>query len=173
MDKLEEVKAFAKRHGIINIAKVILDDDRFAKKITEEEFVAMLTEEAKAYQKTGESEAQAFSKMFSAQTPEGLMLRKAHAAVKQANFPSVVTVAPTQVGGKDATDTNTDNSKAYGQLVAMAERLRTFAPELTLEQAFERVYTAPANVNLAEQERRENRPGPGASTSYPMPRREH
>ena len=127
-----------------------------------------MEEAAQEFQKAGESIAQSFSRMFSAQTHDGLLLRKAHAAMKQANFPSVVTVAPTQVGGKDATDTN-NNGAAYDQLVAMAERLRAFAPELTLEQAFARVYTSRANSDLAEQERRENRPG--ASTNYPMPRK--
>jgi hypothetical protein len=44
--------------------------------------------------------------MFSSDTPEALLMRKAHAAVRQANYPKVVTLEPTQVGGTDATHIN-------------------------------------------------------------------
>ena len=67
------------------------------------------------------------------------------------------TLAPTQVGGRDATNIN-DASAAYGKLSAMAEELRALSPELTFAQAFSRVYTRPENVALAEAERQHNRP---------------
>ena len=44
------------------------------------------------------------------------------------------------------------------QLMEKAEKLRKFDPDLSLDQAFAKVYTNPVNANLAEQERRENRP---------------
>jgi hypothetical protein len=94
-----------------------------------------------------------------------LLLRKGHAAVKQANYPAVVTVQPVR---KDAAH---DNKAAYDQLVAKAERLRAFEPDLTLDQAFARVYTNPVNIDFAEQERKENRPR--GSTNYPFPGGKH
>jgi hypothetical protein len=164
MDRTDQLRALAKRQGVASIAKVILEDpDKYAKAITEKEFVDMLMEEARAYQKTGEGLDQAFSKMFQAQTADGLLLRQAHAAIKQANFPDVVTESVSK----------SSDGTAYDQLVEKAEKLRQLNPELSLDQAFSKVFTDPRNANLAEQERRENRPSVNASTSYPMPGRRH
>jgi hypothetical protein len=164
MTRTDQLLALAKRQGVASIAKVILEDpDKYAKALSEKEFVDMLMTEAIAYQKTGESLDQAFSKLFQAQTDDGLLLRKAHAAIKQANFPGV-TVESTV--SKNA-------SSAYDQLVEKAEKLRRLEPGLSSDQAFAKVFTDPRNINLAEQERRENRPSVNASTSYPMPGRNH
>jgi hypothetical protein len=48
--------------------------------------------------------------------------------------------------------------KAYDQLVTQAEGLRKAHPELSEAQAFEKVYSAPANRELVKRERAENRP---------------
>ena len=135
----------------------IQDPDKYAKALSEAEFVNIMMECAEEYQRTGESVGQSFSRMFQAQTPEGLLLRKAHSAIRQANSPSVVT---------EQSVSKSDGS-AYDRLMEKAERLRAFDPDLTLEQAFAKVYTNPANTELAQQERRENRPNP--STNYPYP----
>jgi hypothetical protein len=163
MNPNDELLALAKRHGVVSIAKVILEDDKYARAITENDFVEMLKEEAKAYQKTGESVDQAFAKSFSADTSEGLLLRQAHAAIKKANFPGVVTERSVRKG----------EDTAFDKLVEKANRLRELQPELSWDQAFSRVFTNPVNAGLAQQERNENRPGPGASTSYPMPGGKH
>jgi hypothetical protein len=163
MTRTDQLLALAERQGIASIAKVVLEDEQYAKAITEKEFVDMLMECAKEYQRTGESVGQSFSRMFSADTPEALLLRKAHAAVRQANFPKVVTALPVS---KSA-------GSAYDQIVAKANRLRELEPGLSFDQAFAKVFTDPANVNLTTEERRQNRPGPGASTSYPMPGGKH
>jgi hypothetical protein len=47
---------------------------------------------------------------------------------------------------------------AYDEIVAKAEELRKIEKTLTPAQAFEKVYTDPANVELARRERLENRP---------------
>jgi hypothetical protein len=77
--------------------------------------------------------------------------------VKRANFPEVVTAAVSK------------GVAAYEQLMEKAERLRKSEPGLTSAQAFTKVYTDPANIALAQQERNEARPASGANTSYPMP----
>jgi hypothetical protein len=170
MDRLDQLKAIAKRQGITNVAKVILENDDIAKGISEHEFVAMLTEAAREYQKSGESPTQAFAHMFAAPTAEGLMLRQAHAAVKIANrVPPVVTessVSKTRdsSGTFDKLLRRDNEGSAYDQLVEKAERWRKFDPDLSFDQAFSKVFTDPANVELAQQERRENRP---VSTTYP------
>jgi hypothetical protein len=74
-------------------------------------------------------------------------------------------VQPTFVGGADVADVNNDQSKAYQQLVEMAEEQRRRAPFMTKEQAFARVFEAPENHALAERAHR--RPPP--TTMYPHP----
>ena len=63
-------------------------------------------------------------------------------------FPQVMSTAPTQVGGRDATNVN-DGEKAYKQLMALAQEQRRRSPTLTIEQSFARVYAAPENAALA------------------------
>jgi hypothetical protein len=59
--------------------------------------------------------------------------------------------APSVVGGRDATDIDADQSKAYEQLQALAAEMRRRSPELRLssQQAFARVFEDPANAELA------------------------
>jgi hypothetical protein len=89
-------------------------------------------------------------------------LRKAVQVAK--NFPRLLNLEPTKVGGSDATDVN-DASKAYG-LTAVAEELRRRAPTLTVSQAFARVFEDQANAELAAKAHRR----PAATTSYAFPR---
>jgi hypothetical protein len=155
VDRSEQLLALAKRQGVATIAKVILEEpDKYAKAITEEEFVKMLTEEARAFQRQDESLGQTFSRMFQAQTDEGLLLRRAHQAISKANRPAMPTAAPV----------NKSADTAYDALVVKANKLREFDPSLSFAQAFNKVFTNPVNQDLANQERRENRP---QSTFYP------
>lgn len=178
MDKTEELEAFAKRHGIINVAKAIIEEDKFAQAISEADFTAMMIEAAREYQKPGESPGQSFARMFSADTTEGLMLRKAHAVIKQAGFPSVITAELTQISKARDSELVFDKLgdselSAYAQLMEKAEQLRKFEPELSKDQAFAKVYQDPKYSSLAQRERNENRPDPRTGTNYPMPRRGH
>jgi hypothetical protein len=158
------LKTFAAEHGVRAICKhIISENNEAASAFTEEEFTQILMDDARKSQRTGESIGSAFSRTFSSDTADGLLMRKAHAKVKEANCPSLTVgkahlPSPTQVGGKDATDVSTDGSKAYQQLAAMAEQLRASSPYMTFAQAFARVYTQPENAELAEAERRGNRP---------------
>jgi hypothetical protein len=51
---------------------------------------------------------------------------------------------------------NTDT--AYAELMLKAEAYRSAHPELSIAQAFEKIYTARANVELAKRERVESAP---------------
>jgi hypothetical protein len=102
-----------------------------------------------------------FEKMFCAQDEQGVTLRKAIAAARDAQFFSrtskAATLAPKQVGGAAAQAV--DNPKAaldqINELVAVQRRAN---PTLSEAQAFERVYSDPKNAALAARERAENRP---------------
>jgi hypothetical protein len=155
VSRADQLQALAKRQGIASIAQVIVEDpETYAKAVTEAEFTDMLMNEAVAYQKTGESIGQAFSKLFSADTPEALLLRQAHQAITKANRPAMPTPALVNKSG----------TPAYEQLVEKANKLREFDPSLSFSQAFSKVFSNPVNRELANQERRENRP---VSTIYP------
>ena len=155
VSRSDQLQALAKRNGVSSIAQVIVDDpETYAKAVSEAEFTDMLMSEARAYQKTDESLAQAFSKRFSADTPEALVLRQAHQAITKANRPAMPTAALVSKSG----------TPAYEQLVEKANKLREFDPSLSFSQAFSKVFSNPVNRELANQERRENRP---VSTEYP------
>jgi hypothetical protein len=51
-----------------------------------------------------------------------------------------------------------DRGSAYGDLMEKAEEYRNAHPELSIAQCFEKVFTAPANRELAKRERIESAP---------------
>ena len=55
-------------------------------------------------------------------------------------------------------DASTRNSPALDRLNKLAAELREANPELSKSQAFAKVFSDPANRDLAAAERRENRP---------------
>ena len=74
MATTEQIKTLAKRHGVLSFAKVILSDPtKYAKALSEAEFTELMIEAAKEYQRPGETAAQAFSKMFSSDSPQALL----------------------------------------------------------------------------------------------------
>jgi hypothetical protein len=109
------------------------------------------------------SPAQAFSKVYTAATDEGRVLREA------INVAKLSPLTPTMVGGPDAMHEavdNTESSEAYQQLEAMAAKMRSASPELSAAQAFERVFTDQRYAGLAAKALVR----PSATTSYPVPR---
>jgi len=151
MDRNAELQAIAKEFGVARLAKLLVAENN-AHSITEHELTKLIDDEAQKTRKAGERPATAFARFYSA--PENLELRKAVQISKGTSdspypYPRLLDVQPTFVGGKDATDVNNDGSKAYEQLVAMAEELRQRSPTLTPAQAFERIFTEQANSALA------------------------
>jgi hypothetical protein len=71
-------------HGVVALAKMLAEDGD-SRGISETEFTALVTAEAKrAHPQL--SEAQAFAKVFSASTDDGAALRRAHATIKNAGW---------------------------------------------------------------------------------------
>ena len=162
----------ARDHGVIAIAKMITDEGVAPGSLDEHEYTSLVTEYAKR-QHPGLTPEQAFSRVFSEDSPQGQLLRQAHGLTK--SWPAPMSISPTMVGGSDAfpsaqrregsspprqDGTNRGGaSSAYDQLVAMAERQRKDGE--TAAAAFMRVYLDPANASLASAERAQNRPNGG------------
>ncbi len=122
----------------------------------------------------------ASSKLFEANTPEGVTLRRAIAAARDAQFlsrtskaapfraggdgyfgpagkPGRATLSPRVSGGADARAVNNPKS-ALDQLMALVDEQRAADPTLSEAGAFAMVYSDPKNADLAARERAENRP---------------
>jgi hypothetical protein len=156
MDRLSELRDIAKQDGgMIAIAKHIIAKGSTA--ITEHEYSAALMAHCRLNKIAGETDAGAFSRIFS--DPASFELRAAHAITKNTPAP-MMSIEPTAV---EVTDIN-DASKAYNKLTEMAEDQRRRAPTLTPAQAFARVFEE--NPELAAKAHRR----PEATTSFAMPR---
>jgi hypothetical protein len=142
---------------VVTIAKALVDTGR-SFRVTEHDLTKMIEEYALRSRLSGESPEQAFSRVFAADDAEGRLFRKAVAVAKQ---------APLQVVGDDATDSD-DPAAAVAQLERLAAALRRHSPELTEEQAFDRVFVDPANAALAARAHR--RPTANAKNAFPFPR---
>jgi hypothetical protein len=51
-----------------------------------------------------------------------------------------------------------DHGEAYNKIAALAAEMHAERPDLTFEKCFEKVYTSPANREIAKAERIANRP---------------
>ena len=159
----------------VQICKQISDD---GDALSEHQLVEIVDRYAKAHDTT-------FSKLYEANTPEGLAIRKAVNVAKQAQFcsrtstvsklggstphfhaapddgpagrPGRATLRPRQVGGADARAVNNPKS-ALDELQKLVDQQRAANPTLTEAGAFARVYEDKANAELVRREREENRP---------------
>jgi hypothetical protein len=156
-DRAEGLRDIAKQYGVARIAKMIVMENT-SHGITESELTQLASEEFAKQALPGERPNTTFSGLYNA--AENVELRKAFQIAKNA---PLMTLQPVQVGGADATDVNTDKSKAYQQLVDLAEEQRRRSPELSSSQAFARVFEA--NPELAARAARR----PVATTSYAYP----
>jgi hypothetical protein len=158
--KIEGLRDVAKQFGVVQLAKFIVDEGT-AHGMGEMEFFRLMQQEASTTKRDGETDAAAFDRFFTA--PGNVALRKAHAITKSA--PSLMSVQPTQVGGADAVDVDTDRSAAMLQLQKLAEDQRRLAPTLSIEQAFAMVFQDPRNAEIANRAHR--RPAPTTSFAHP------
>ena len=60
--------------------------------------------------------------------------------------------------GEGSQRAKADSVSAYNHLMEKAEEYRNAHPECSISQAFEKVFTAPANRELAKRERVESAP---------------
>jgi hypothetical protein len=141
MDSFEKM---VKDRGIVAVAKAMVDEDR-SYGLTETEFVTLATEDA-VRKFPGEKTAdRAFTRMFTDNGADGLAIRRAHRVVRAE-----------QLGTAHAKAADRGSNSAYGELMHKAEAYREAHPELSISQAFEKIYTARDNVELAKRERRES-----------------
>lgn len=117
------------------MAKLFIAANRAIGGVTEAESTALISEQAMKKRLPDERSDTCFARFYPA--PQNVELRRAHQITK--SYPQLLDLEPTFVSGADATDVNSDSSKAYEQLQTMANALRTRSPELTVAQAFARV----------------------------------
>ena len=143
MNREQELASIAKQDGGIQAICEHVIKRAGSSNITQDELVKLFSETVP--RRSGESAAQAFSRAYSANDNEGLLMRKAVQAVK--GFSTALPPREAVAGGS-----------AYDQLNAKASEYRKAHPELTQEQAFAKAFSAPENRALAAAERAANRP---------------
>jgi hypothetical protein len=123
--------------SVAEISKAIIKGDTG---MDEHTFAQILMGHARTAKRANESDAAAFSRVFT--DPANIEIRRAHALTK--SFPNVMSVEPVSVetGSTLVTD---DSATAADQLRTLVEQQRARAPTLTTSQLFERVYADPAN----------------------------
>jgi len=77
----QELTDMVKRHGIISVCKRIVEHEPF---VSEHELTKMIGDAVE--RRPGESSAQAFSRAFSERSPDGVLMRKAIMATRDAQF---------------------------------------------------------------------------------------
>jgi hypothetical protein len=120
--------------NIVTIAKCVADSGRSW--LTEEELTAKIFKHAQLDRRADESEHQAFARVFAANTPEGLLFRKAVAVAKTSD-------------ARPPGDDDDVAARAYRELERLAEARRKRDPSLSPEQAFAKCFADPANRELA------------------------
>jgi hypothetical protein len=159
-NKIDGLRDIAKQFGVVRLAKFIVDENS-AHGISELEFFRLMQAEASTARRAGETDAQAFDRYFT--SPGNVALRKAHAITKSGV--NMMDVQPTQVGGADALDVDSDRSAAMEQLEKLAEEQRKLAPWMSTAQAFALVFQEPKNAEIAAKAHR--RPAPTTSFAHP------
>jgi hypothetical protein len=135
-DRSAELTSIIKQFGPVALAKHLVENGPSG--LSEHEFTSMVNTWAEANNTT-------FVKLFTAQNSDGLALRRATQVLK--GFGSAGPVHEAVAGGT-----------AFDQLSAKASEYRKDHPELTGEQSFAKVFSDPANRELARAERAANRP---------------
>jgi hypothetical protein len=156
MTRSEHLRAVVKSGGVTALCKRIVKDGN-AGDISEHELTESLVASAKAAQ-PDLSDAQAFTRMVTAMSPAGEAMRKAITIAKAA--------PPSGRNGDGRNEDESDDEErgdeerddAMTELQHQADDLHKRLPHLSPAQCFERVYSAPGNVELRKRERRQNSP---------------
>jgi hypothetical protein len=159
----DSLTAIMKDAGIAATCAIIIA--KGSTTISEHELVEAATKVA-AERHPDMSPAQAFERVYSDQSEEGLALRKAVSIAKA--MPFVADLTPLVVGGLDATHeaiNATEQSEAYEQLKRIGKDRWPTASEAV---QFTNAISDPANAELARKAHR--RPTAPAGSAYPFPR---
>jgi hypothetical protein len=157
----ELMSAVVKKYGITAFCKSVENGDV---RVSEHRLTELISEHCA---RTGVS----FSKLFEANTPEGVTLRKAIMAARDQQFlsrmtttskaegmPGRATLQPRVTGGAAARAVDNPKS-ALAELQALVDEQRAQHPELSESQAWQRVYEHPDNQGLAARETGRSRRG--------------
>jgi hypothetical protein len=112
---------------VVTICKAFCEAGRSF--MSENELSSLIEQYALADRRDGETEAQAFSRVFSANSSEGMLFRKAVSLCKL--------VGPTPFPGDDD---GSDAERAYKKLTKLGDRERARDPSLSEAQAFAKVF---------------------------------
>jgi hypothetical protein len=148
---VETVADIIQKHGgIVAISKRMAEANDSFNLFTEQSFTDEIVSQAKR-------DNVSFERLFT--TPEiskayRLVTEAKHVAMVTKNMPgdyrtnaeAVMSLEPIVVSGDDVTD---ETDKAHQKLMAMAEKQRANAPWLSIEQAYERVFTAKENAEFS------------------------
>jgi hypothetical protein len=152
MSRMDELRSLVAKSsgGVETLAKMLLDSPAHAARLSEAEYTALVTEQAKREHPTLKAE-QAFAKYFG----EHETIRRAHALINKA-------ASPYATGPEPSVEKQSDgDASAYNALMEKAAELRAQNPTLSKEQAFAKAYSDPANAELAAAERLGSRPVAG------------
>jgi hypothetical protein len=158
---MDSIHSIMKSGGIASVCAAIVA--KGSTSVSEEEIVSAVGKIA--VERWPElSEAQGFTRIYTASSDEARVLQKAITIAKLSPFD----IQPTMVGGLAAQNEANDSeqSEASRQLGEMAEKLRAASPWLSADQAFARVFENPKNAVLAAKAHRR----PSATTSFAFPR---
>ena len=137
-----------KQYGIVAFAKAVTDG-------------SIQVSGAELTKLIGEAAARAgttFAKMYTAPGEEGIALRKAIIAARDAAFIKAGQLMPAAPLSTNVTiDDANDPKSALSQLNELAAKMQAASPTMRLEQAFERTYSSPEYRALAARERAEAR----------------
>jgi hypothetical protein len=153
-DRMSELREIVSKssEGVLSIAKMVIDNPTYGKKLSEHEFTAQVTEQARKDYPKDRPET-AFAKYFS--DPINATIRQAHQMIAADPFsyqktnttkayPETMPTAPTQVGGEGDV-----GEAAYRQLFAMAEKAHRTGAYKTVAQAFAAMMADGKNKELA------------------------
>jgi hypothetical protein len=156
----EFVRDVVKQYGITALCKSMVQDQK-SYGLDESSFTALVVDFAKRDAPAGETEAQSFTRLFTAPTEEGVLLRKAHALAKETTW---LDLQPMVISGGDMRDDD-DREQALKQLAEIGRRM---APTATPEKQFDLAFSDPKNAALAS--RAHVRPSAPAGGAYAWPR---
>jgi hypothetical protein len=117
-----------------------------ARRLGEAGVFAVIQKYADSVRLPNETSAQAFTRIFLADTAESQALRYLHSVAKGVDEPSGFTADPDERDDADGDD-------AMDELERLAAEERRRDPSLTRAKAFTRVFVDPANASLAKRER--------------------
>ena len=95
MKRADELQAIAKDHGVVAVAKHIVDEDK-ALGISEDEYTSLITEAAKRQALPGETDACAFTRLYMQKNDDGNALR---AAMRIVRSNKLLDITKTQTDG--------------------------------------------------------------------------